>query len=140
MARETPLTAIRACRHIERLPDGSKVPPGLAHTLLVLASYYPNIFPGQYRLAADLKVNRRNVNKRLRILADAGLIVRTRRGWLSTSYELNLSLIRRCVGSDLNVGSLRTQEVQHNNVNDADNEGVVDDNGYDDDEDEDIHW
>jgi hypothetical protein len=85
------------------MPDGSKMPPGLAHTLLVLASYYPNIWPGQHRLADDLKIDRRSVNRRLRKLEDAGLIERYQRGAASTLYRLNLSLIRKCWGCDAGV-------------------------------------
>ena len=99
--RETPLTAIRAARDIECLPDGSEISHGLKHALLVLATYYPYIWPSQTRLSADLKITRANVNKRLKALEDAGLISRLRRGRnRSTLYRLNLETIRACIASD----------------------------------------
>jgi hypothetical protein len=49
-----------------------------------------------------MSMNRRNLNKRLRALRDAGLIKRYRRGVCSTAYQLNLNLIRACVGSNTN--------------------------------------
>lgn len=81
------------------MPDGSPIPPGLAHTLLVLATYWPNIWPSQSRLADDLNITRRQVNRRLLLLEDAGLILRRQRGQLSTRYVIDLDLIRRCDGS-----------------------------------------
>jgi DNA-binding transcriptional ArsR family regulator len=66
----------------------------------VLATYWPKIWPGQERLAADMNITRRNVNRRLRDLEDAGLIVRLQRGNRSTLYRLDLRTIRDCVGSD----------------------------------------
>ena len=90
------LTAVKAVRS---MPDGSPMPLGLKHTLLVLATYWPDIWPGQERLAVDLSVSRRNVNKRLRKLEDAGLIFRLRRGRnQSTVYRLKLGAIRKGAG------------------------------------------
>jgi DNA-binding transcriptional ArsR family regulator len=105
MPRETPLTAIRAVKNIERLPDGAPIPSSLSHALLVLATYYPNIWPSQARLAVDMNITPRNVQKRLRALEDAGLIVRLHRGrQRSTVYRLDRRTIRRGVGSDVSVG------------------------------------
>lgn len=62
---------------------------------------YPNIWPSQARLAADMKITPRNVQKRLRALEEAGVIVRLHRGrHRSTLYRLDLKAIRRGVGSD----------------------------------------
>ncbi len=72
----SPLEAIRAVLAIDTLPDGRPMPAHLAHTLLVLATYWPDIWPSQERLAREMHCSRRNVNKRLRELEDAGLIVR----------------------------------------------------------------
>ena len=101
MPRETTLTAIHAVRNIERLPDGSPIPSSLSHALLVLATYYPKIWPSQARLARDMNITLRNVQKRLKALEDAGLIFRLHRGrHRSTLYRLDLNAIRRGVGSD----------------------------------------
>jgi hypothetical protein len=94
----TPLRVIAIVRRARFLPDGRKMPSGLAHALLVLATYYPNIWPGQHRLAEDMCIDRSNVNRRLRKLEDAGLIERFQRGEASTLYRLSLSLIRKCSG------------------------------------------
>lgn len=84
-----------AVRDIERMPDGTSVPPELAHTLLVLAMYWPRIWPSQEALAAQLKIEARGVNKRLRRLEDAGLISRRPGGkGRNTRYGLALKLIR----------------------------------------------
>jgi DNA-binding transcriptional ArsR family regulator len=105
MPRESPLTAIHAVRNIERLPDGSPIPSSLSHALLVLATYYPNIWPSQARLARDMNITPRNVQKRLKALEDAGLIERLHRGrHRSTLYRLDLAAIRRGVGSDVSEG------------------------------------
>jgi hypothetical protein len=53
MARETTLTAITAARSIQSLPDGRPIPKSAAHLVLVLATYFPKVFPCQARLAAD---------------------------------------------------------------------------------------
>jgi DNA-binding transcriptional ArsR family regulator len=101
MPRETTLTAIHAVRNIERLPDGSPIPSSLSHALLALATYYPKIWPSQARLARDMNITLRNVQKRLKALEDAGLIFRLHRGrHRSTLYRLDLNAIRRGVGSD----------------------------------------
>lgn len=81
------------------MPDGSPMPSGMGHALLALATYWPHIWPGQERLAGDMKISRRNVNRRLKALEDAGFIVRHRRGTRSTAYQLNMRLIRLCDGS-----------------------------------------
>lgn len=77
------------CRDLEHegLSDGAR------HTLIVLASYYPNIRPPQERLAANLGVSRRTVNRWLLELESAGLIVR-KRGWQhhATVYGLAAGL------------------------------------------------
>jgi hypothetical protein len=93
------LKVMRSVRDIQQLPDGSPIPSSLSHTLVILATYYPNIWPGQELLARDMNIHRRNVNRRLLALEDAGLIVRHRRGMDSTLYRLDLELIRRCDGS-----------------------------------------
>ena len=98
---DTTLTAINAARAIRSMPDGSKITPALAHTLLVLATYYPNIFPSQETLARDMSVSRRQVNRRLRPLEDARLIFRSRREGSSTVYRLNLGAIRKGRGVTL---------------------------------------
>jgi DNA-binding MarR family transcriptional regulator len=87
----SPLEAIRAAMAIDRLPDGRPMPSYLSHTLVVLATYWPNIWPGQERLAHDPHTSRRNLNKRLRQLEDAGLIVRLTRDGRSTVYRLRLT-------------------------------------------------
>jgi biotin operon repressor len=94
---ETTLTVINAARSARWMPDGSPMPTSLAHALLVLATYYPHIWPAQHRLADDMSVSRSNVNKRLRRLEDAGLITRFHRGRaISTVYRLNLRVVRKC--------------------------------------------
>jgi hypothetical protein len=93
------LKVMRDVRDIQQLPDGSPIPSSLKHALIVLAAYYPNVWPGQELLARDMSIHRRNVNRRLLALEDAGLIVRHRRGMDSTLYRLDLDLIRRCDGS-----------------------------------------
>jgi DNA-binding IscR family transcriptional regulator len=91
---------MRAARDIHCLPDGSPIPHGLKHALLVLASYYPNVWPSQHRLAADMGIDRRNVNRRLKTLENAGLIGRLYRGPnRSTLYRLDLQAIRACDAS-----------------------------------------
>lgn len=72
----SPLEAIRAVLAIDTLPDGRPMPAHLSHALLVLATYWPHIRPTQDRLARDMKVNRRGVNKRLAELERAGVIAR----------------------------------------------------------------
>lgn len=87
-------SAVDACRSIQRLPGGRRIPIELAHTLLVLATYWPNIYPGHERLAGDLKIKRRQVSNRLKALEDAGLVTRQRRTGASTRYWLKLRTIR----------------------------------------------
>ena len=96
MARETTLTAIHAARSIRSLPDGSPIPSPLSHALIVLATYWPNIWPSQERLAEDMNVSRRSVNRRLRQLEAAGLIRRQQRTDTSTRYWLKFAAIRNC--------------------------------------------
>ena len=117
---------IRAVRDVDRMPDGSPMPSSLGHALLVLATYAPHIWPSQSRLAVDMNINRRNVNKRLRALEDAGFIARCQRGERSTAYQLRMGVIRACgassecvatdpswcVASDKKVVSPATQEEQ----------------------------
>jgi hypothetical protein len=64
--------------------------------LLVLSTYWPSVWPSQERLARDMKVSRRHVNRLLLALEKAGLIVRKRRGYSSTLYHLKLQTIREC--------------------------------------------
>ena len=85
---------LRICRNAQRMPDGAPMPSELGHALIVLATYWPNIWPSQDTLARDMKISRRAVNYRLRRLEDAGLIVRTQRGDASTRYSLCLRAIR----------------------------------------------
>jgi len=79
----------------------------------VLATYYPNIRPGQARLAVDLGVNRGNVNKRMRRLEDAGLISRVQRGrWrgqVSTLYRLKLAAIRAGAAEPVSLATHKEQ-------------------------------
>lgn len=84
---------LNACREAE-------LPAPLAHTLLVLASYYPNIRPGQARLASDMGIKKRAVNYRLGALEELGLIARDS-GWAgrNTRYTLNLDAIRALQGA-----------------------------------------
>lgn len=103
MPRETLRTVLGVVKAATRMPDGTPMPASLSHALLVLASYWPHIWPGQERLAADMCVSRRQLNRRLRLLEDAGLIVRHRRGTLSTAYQLDLKRLRLC---DAHVTSL----------------------------------
>lgn len=105
MSDPKPFEALRLCRSIKAMPDGTPIKPHLAHTLLVLATYYPNIWPGHDRLAADMKVSRRALVDRLAELEASGLIWRVRRGpWRSTVYGIRFGLIRRCaVGRALDV-------------------------------------
>lgn len=108
---ETPWSAVRAARSIKFMPDGTKLSHGLKHTLLVLATYYPNIWPSEARLADDLGITRGNVVKRLRALEDAGLIARQYRGRnTSTLYRLRLRTIRRGIASDALEVSPASQE------------------------------
>jgi biotin operon repressor len=107
-----PLKVTRAVLDIQRMPDGSPIPSSLKHALIVLASYSPNIWPSQALLARDMSITRPNVNKRFRLLEDAGLITRRRRGRRSTIYYLNLKLIRLCIGSDPFTVSVPIQEEQ----------------------------
>lgn len=69
---------------------------GARHALLVLASYYPNIFPPQKRLAENMGASRSSVNRWLAELERAGLITRRRGGQhYATHYLLHPSLIRK---------------------------------------------
>jgi DNA-binding transcriptional MocR family regulator len=104
MPRRGALGTVETVRDIRAMPDGTPVPPALRHTLIVLASFAPKVWPSQESLALALGVDRRTVNRRLKVLVDAGLISRTRRGWKSTQYGLRLNLIRKCdIGVLLNV-------------------------------------
>lgn len=67
------------------------MPAHLSHALLVLATYWPNIWPSQERLARDMHTSKRNVNKRLDALEEAGLIVRLSSRGRSTRYRLKLN-------------------------------------------------
>ena len=99
VADERFFSVLNAVKAVRSLPDGSPCPHGLKATLIVLATYWPQIFPGQERLAVDLCITRANVNKRLRRLEDAGLVVRVRPDkWEGTStlYRLKLAKIRKC--------------------------------------------
>jgi DNA-binding MarR family transcriptional regulator len=97
MPDERFFSVVAAVKAVRSLPDGSPATPSLKHTLLVLATYWPNIWPSQHRLAVDMGVNHGNVNKRLGKLEAAGLIYRLRRGRnVSTVYRLRLGTIRKC--------------------------------------------
>lgn len=95
---ETPFTVIRACRDIQTLPDGEPITQGLAHTLLVLATYYPNVHPSLDRLCSDLKLkDRSSIIRRLQRLEDAGLIrQRRRKGRQTTEYTIVMWQVRKC--------------------------------------------
>lgn len=80
---------LSACRGVDGIPSGAK------HALLVLASYWPHVFPSQSRLGQDMGVDRSNVNRRLKALTAAGLVVRHSGGpGRPTVYELQLDAIR----------------------------------------------
>jgi len=117
-ARETTLTVIAAARAIERLPDGTPITPALGHTLLALASYWPNIWPSQDGLARDLKIHRRNVNRRLAALECAGLISRRKRKDTTTTYTLDLKAIRACGAGMPKRVAAASHKVQKGQVND----------------------
>jgi hypothetical protein len=93
---DTYMTVTRAVRDMRRMPDGSPMTTSVKNALLILATYWPNIWPSQKRLAGDMSIKRRGVNVRLLALEDADLIVRHRRGVRSTAYQLDLNLIRLC--------------------------------------------
>lgn len=86
---------LSACRNVTSIPAGPK------HALLVLASYWPHVFPSQARLGKDMGVDRSNVNRRLRALVDAGLVVRHPGGpGRPTVYVLQLDVIRGLVSDE----------------------------------------
>lgn len=88
---------LNACRQVSRLPDGNPIPEGLKHTLLVLATHYPEIRPTQKQLAAEIGVHVRNVSRRMAELERHGLISRTPgRSHKATFYGLKLRAIREC--------------------------------------------
>jgi DNA-binding transcriptional ArsR family regulator len=92
--RDDLLSVIKAVRAVQRMPDGSPMPPSLGHALVILATYYPHIWPSLDRLAADMKITRRGLTKRLAALEEAGLIRRHQRTGTTTEYRLNLRAIR----------------------------------------------
>lgn len=70
------MRVIVRCRDLEN----DELSSGARHALLALASFYPNIRPTQPQLAAMTGTSTRTVNRWLRELEDAGLIMR-KRGW-----------------------------------------------------------
>ena len=60
--------------------DARGIPGHLKPTLIVLATYYPDIRPGVDTLALDLGVDTRSVRRRLRELEGLGLISTRQRG------------------------------------------------------------
>lgn len=85
----SPLHAIRQAAQFD-LPDGKPMPAHLSHTLVILASHWPRIWPGQHQLAREMHVTRAQLNKRLKALEDAGMIWRIKRdgGKASTLYRV----------------------------------------------------
>jgi hypothetical protein len=86
LGASSPLDAIRIARDAD-------VPSHLKHTLLVLASYHPNIFPSLRRLAGDMGIDKSAAARRLRLLEDEGLI-RTVKGTGRTTSLRVLQLDR----------------------------------------------
>jgi biotin operon repressor len=122
-ADERFFSVLNAVKAVRSMPDGSPCPHGLKATWIGLATYYPNIFPGQERLAVDLCITRSNVNKRMRRLEDSGLIVRVQPNkWegASTLYRLKLATIRKCAAEPV---SLPTHYLLPNGT---ESEGAVD--------------
>lgn len=70
------------------------LPPHLSHTAVVLATHWPNMWPGQRRLAAEMHVARSTLNDRLRELEDRGVVVRIRREDATTAYRLRFRGVR----------------------------------------------
>jgi biotin operon repressor len=109
MADEQFFQVLNAVLAVRSMPDGSRCPHGLKHTLLVLATHYPNIYPGQARLAVELGITRANVNKRLAALEDAGLIARLRRGefpqQLTTLYRLKVAMVHKCAAGPVSAAA-----------------------------------
>lgn len=92
--------ATTRCRDVEHAPDGSLLSATAKHALLVLASYYPTIRPPQARIAANMGVSRRTVNRALAELEAAGLIERKSGAQhYATHYVLKLAVIRKCLGA-----------------------------------------
>lgn len=120
MAAISPLEAIRAVLAIDRLPDGQPMPAHLSHALLVLATFWPNIWPSQERLAHDMHVSKSQVNRRLDALEDAGLIIRLVRsgGKQSTLYRLRLASYGRADASPM-VAPTRLEEQRRPPVTDG---------------------
>ena len=75
------------------------------HALLVLSTYWPNVWPSQARLAADMGVSRSQVIRRLQVLVDAGLVSRTRRWNNSNVYALDIEAIYQLGGENSNTTS-----------------------------------
>lgn len=68
---------------------------GARHALIVLASYYPNIYPPLDRLVIEVGASRRSVIRWIGELESAGLITRKRgRRHYNTHYFLHPSLIQ----------------------------------------------
>jgi biotin operon repressor len=93
MAGKTYVGVLRDVLAIERLPDGSSMPAHLKHALLVLAVYWPKIWPSQTRLAREMGISERQLNRRLRELEDAGLISRSVKTGCTTRYRLILGAV-----------------------------------------------
>jgi biotin operon repressor len=90
----TTLDAVDAAIAIDQLPDGSPIPTGLKHALMVLATYWPNIWPSVDRLARNMGIGERAAQKRLRELEQAGVITRQDRPGRTSRYRLNLPALQ----------------------------------------------
>lgn len=84
----SPLEAIRAAKEIDTLPNGQPMTMPLSHALVVLASYWPNIWPSQERLAREMHCSRRHVNRLLGELEESGMIVRLPASGRTTRYRI----------------------------------------------------
>lgn len=91
----TPLDAARHAREAVSLPDGRPIPQHLKHTLLALATYWPEIRPTLESLVRDTGLSRQTVTDHLRELADLDLVRTHREG--RTAYRM-LQLDRLIVG------------------------------------------
>src|SRR5262249_1099052 len=100
--------ALNAARELDLDPDAK-------HAALVLASYWPNVYPSVARLARDMGISERAVRLRLRKLTDAGLIESEHRGGMGSSARRRLLFVlpgSRLHGSSLPVGPTSGSTVQ----------------------------
>lgn len=79
----SPLEAMRAAMALD-------LPPHLSHTVLVLTTHWPYIWPSQRRLMAEMHVSHATLNRRLAELEQRGIIVRSQRDYATTLYFLKL--------------------------------------------------